>query len=69
MTRKALIFESLIIAAAIVTTVLVYPHLPVRVATHWGMNGQPNGFSPKSALWIFGPGFLVLILALSAVLP
>jgi uncharacterized membrane protein len=41
----------------------------VRVATHWGVNGQPNGFSPKGALWIFGPGFLALILVLSAVLP
>jgi uncharacterized membrane protein len=69
MTRKLLIFELLMIAAAIVATVLLFPHLPARVATHWGMNGQPNGFSPKDVLWIFGPGFLVLILVLGAVTP
>jgi uncharacterized membrane protein len=69
MTRKLFIFELLMIAVAIIATVLLLPHLPARVVTHWGMNGQPDGFSPKDALWIFGPGFLVLILALGAGTP
>jgi len=69
MTRKLFIFELLMIAVAIIATVLLYPHLPVHVVTHWGMNGQPNGFSPKGALWMLGPGVLILILLLGAVLP
>jgi uncharacterized membrane protein len=69
MTRKLLISELLIIAAAVITTVLLYPHLPAHIATHWGLNGQPNGFSPKGALWVLGPGILVLILVLGAVTP
>ncbi|HVN94692.1 MAG TPA: SdpI family protein [Terracidiphilus sp.] len=69
MTRKLLIFELLMIAVAIVVTVFLLPQLPPRVATHWGMNGQPNGFSPKNALWIFGPGLLVFILLLGALMP
>ncbi len=69
MTRKLLMFELLLIAASIIATVLVYPHLPDRVATHWGWNGQANGFSPKGALWLFGPRFLAVIVALTAVIP
>ena len=69
MTRKLLIFELLLIAAAIIATVLLYPQLPVHVATHWGMNGQPNGYSPRGALWAIGPGFLALIMGLSIALP
>jgi len=69
MTRKLLIFELMMIAVAIIATVLLYPHFPARVATHWGLNGQPNGFSPKGALWVLGPGVLILILVLGAVTP
>ena len=69
MTRKVFILEVLLIAAALIATALLYPHLPLRMATHWGINGQPNGYSPRGALWLIGPGLLALILALTAVLP
>jgi len=69
MTRKVLIFELLMIAAAIGATLTVLSHMPERVATHWGMNGEPNGFSPRESLWAFGPGALTALLALTAVLP
>lgn len=69
MTRKLLVFELLLIAAAIAATILLYPHLPVRVATHWGMNGEPNGYSARSTLWVIGPGFMALVLGLTAALP
>ncbi len=43
----------------------VYEQLPEQIATHWGANGTPNGWSPK-AMAVFGiPGGL---LALNAVL-
>lgn len=34
-----------LIVAAIAISAFAYPHLPPRVATHWGFSGQPNGFS------------------------
>jgi len=69
MTRKLVVFEVLLIAVAVLATVQLYPYLPARIVTHWGMNGEPNGYSAKDALWLVGPGLLALILALTAVLP
>jgi uncharacterized membrane protein len=69
MTRKFFIIQLLLLAAEVAATVLLYPHLADRVATHWGWKGQPNGFSPKSMLWLFGPGMLVFITALAVALP
>ena len=64
MTRKLLIFELLDDCSGHIRNgSALSPPAGARVAIHWGMNGQPNGFSPKDALWFFGPGFLVLILA------
>lgn len=58
MTRKVFLFEMLLIAAVFVATVAMYPHLPDRVATHWNINMKPNGYSPKWALFLFGPGLM-----------
>jgi uncharacterized membrane protein len=58
MTRKVFLFEILLIAAASVATVAAYPHLPDRVATHWNIHLRPNGYSPKWALFLFGPGLM-----------
>lgn len=69
MTRKLLIFELLIVAAVAIATILLYPHFPVRVGTHWGFNGRPNGYSPRGMLVLWWPGFLAGIVALSAALP
>ena len=69
MTRKLLFVELFFMAAAIIATALIGPHLPARVPTHWGLGGQPNGFSPRSALWFFGPGMLAATMALTSALP
>ncbi len=69
MTRRIIVFELLLIAASIAATAILYPHLSARVPTHWNLHGEANGFSPRSALWIFGPGALVLLLAFTAALP
>jgi uncharacterized membrane protein len=69
MTRKMLVFEILLIAAALAATVLLYPHLPERVPTHWGINSRPNGYSPKGALFLFGPGGMAAVMLMAWVLP
>lgn len=58
MTRKVFVFDILLIAAACMATVVAYPHLPDRVATHWNIHLRPNGYSPKWALFLFGPGLM-----------
>jgi len=69
MTNKYYVFGVLLVVAAMVATVAVYPQLPERVPTHWGMNNQPNGYSPKWALFLIGPGLMAAFLALFRFLP
>ncbi len=47
MTRKLMVFELLLVAAAMAATAVLYSHLPPRVTTHWDLNGRPNGYSPR----------------------
>ena len=69
MTNKYYVFCGLLVVAAMVATVALYPQLPERVPTHWGMNNQPNGYSPKWALFLIGPGLMAAFLALFRFLP
>ena len=59
----------LLTAAALAATVVAYPHLPSSVPTHWNIHGQPNGYSPKWALYILGPGLIGGIVLLTGLLP
>lgn len=58
MTRKVLLFEILLIAAAGAVTVVAYPHLPNRIPTHWNIHLRPNGHGPKWELFLLGPGLM-----------
>lgn len=62
MTRKYYIAAILLTAAALAATALAYPHLPGSIARHWGLNGRPNGYSPKWTLYGFPAGMAVFIL-------
>ncbi|HEY1209447.1 MAG TPA: SdpI family protein [Terracidiphilus sp.] len=69
MTRKIFLFEILLIAAALVATAILYPHLPVRVAMHWNLQMQPDNYKPKWVLFLFGPGLMAAVMLLTWVLP
>jgi len=69
MTRRILLFELLLIAAALAATVILYPHLPATVPTHWDVHFQPDGYSPRVALFWIGPGFMAGIMLLTWLLP
>lgn len=58
MTRKVLLFELLLIAAACVVTVVAFPHLPDRIPLHWNIHLRPNDYGPKWELFLLGPGLL-----------
>lgn len=59
----------ILIAAALIATVVLYPQLPPQVPSHWGINNQPNGYSPKWALFLIGPGMMAGFLLLFRFLP
>jgi uncharacterized membrane protein len=69
MTGKYYLVGASITAAAVVATVVAYPHLPSSVATHWDIHNQPNGYSPKWALYLIGPGLMAGIMLLMYFLP
>jgi uncharacterized membrane protein len=69
MTRKVLLFEILLIAAALAATVVLYPHLPARVPTHWNLHMEPDRYAPKLAFCFFGPGFMALVMVLTWLFP
>lgn len=58
---KLTVITTLITLLPIVLGIALYDRLPDVVATHWGIDNQPNGWSSK-AMAAFGmPGILALI--------
>lgn len=45
-----------------VISVVVAPHLPAHIPTHFGLNGQPNGYSSRWIALLMQPGSMLLIL-------
>jgi uncharacterized membrane protein len=45
------------------------PHLPDQIATHWGFDGQPDGWSSATVGALLLPGVMLLMTALFSVLP
>jgi uncharacterized membrane protein len=69
MTRKVFVFKILLIAAALAATVVLYPQLPARVPLHWNFHMEPDSYGPKSALYLFGPGFMAAVMLLTWLFP
>ena len=65
-SKKMLVLTTLVCLLPIAAGIILYPQLPEQMATHWGFDNEPNGWSSK-AFAVFGlPG---LIAALNLVLP
>lgn len=69
MTAKYYVVGILLTAAALAATIMAYPQLPANVATHWDIHGQPNGYSPKWAMFLLGPGIMAMTLFLTWLMP
>ena len=60
---------ALVIASTVLYTMSVYPTLPARMPTHWGINGHPNAWSPRElGAWIL-PGMMTFLWLLFLVIP
>ena len=69
MTKKYFLLQALLIATVLTAILVVYPHLPARVATHWNASMQPNGHGAKWTLFLIGPGLMTAIALFGALLP
>lgn len=45
--RKAFWALVAVVAAVVAVTAWVYPYLPPRMVTHWGLSGQPDGYMSR----------------------
>lgn len=57
--KTQLIISSALILLPIVFGLLMWDQLPAAVATHWGIDGQPDGWSGKGFSVFFMPLFLL----------
>ncbi len=48
---------------------IALPYAPAQVVTHWGINGQPNGYMDRVPGLLFMPVLLTMLLVLFQVLP
>jgi uncharacterized membrane protein len=69
MKRNYFLIGGLMVAAVLVATLIVYPHLPERVPSHWNWHGQVDHYSAKWTLLVSMPGIMVGLLLLFAALP
>jgi len=70
METKTVVAVSLgLIVFSVLLGVYYYPQLPDQFATHWGMNGEANGYSGRLEGIIMLPIISVFIVALFLVLP
>ena len=68
--KDALILSIALTALAAVVSAWAAAVLPdAPVVVHWGVDGRPNGWWPKSTALLFGPAMMAAMTALFAVMP
>lgn len=60
---------AIVVAVTVLYTISAYPSLPEHMATHWGVDGRPNGWSPRAfGAWLI-PAIMGLMWLLFLALP
>lgn len=67
--RRCATASAVLVAVALAISAWVYPMLPERVASHWGVDGQVNGYSSRTFATIFVPALMAVLAALLLALP
>ena len=62
-------YPAVLIAGTFIFSAALYPRLPDRVATHWGIGGQQNGWSNRAVGAFLLPAILVVLWGLLRWLP
>jgi len=63
------IFPIILILVSFVLAIFFYPIFPSQIATHWGINGQADGYSSKAFGLFFMPILSVVLFFLFISLP
>jgi len=69
MKNFTLLFPIAIVAVSFLTGIYLSPHLPYLMASHWGINGEVNGYVSKNFGIYFLPCLLVFLYILFRFLP
>ena len=67
--RRSLAVQGLLLAASVAFSLSVAARLPDTVVTHWGLNGQPDGWGSKWTILILMPFVQATMAILTVVLP
>jgi uncharacterized membrane protein len=67
--KRYLLLCLVLVAAACAATMYAWPMLPERVPVHWNIDGVVNGYGPRAALWLLGPGLISLMALCGVLLP
>src|SRR6185436_17341746 len=59
LSLKTEVIPLLAIVASLIFGIYFYLHFPAVVVTHWGFNGQPNGYRGKFFAAFFVPMLIV----------
>lgn len=62
-------FPILLIVISFIIALYIYPQMPQLMATHWGISGEVNGYSPRAFGLFFLPVLLVIMYGLFLFLP
>jgi uncharacterized membrane protein len=57
-----------LVLAALMATLIAYPHLPETIPIHWNGHGQVDGYGPRSSIFLW-PCVMAGLLLLFAALP
>jgi uncharacterized membrane protein len=69
MKMRYFLFCGLIALALLVAGLVLIPHLPERVPTHWDLHRNVNGYSSRFQVVVIIPAIMVGIMLIFAVLP
>jgi uncharacterized membrane protein len=67
--QKFYLGAAAVILATLAGIIVAYPQLPNVVPIHWNAHGQVDGWGPKWSLLLYGPGMMISIVLIAAVLP
>lgn len=67
--KKEMMIASGLVALSFLTAAYFYPQMPERMASHWGLDGQADGYTNREFAVFFMPVLAAVILAMMAFLP
>lgn len=58
---KEIMISSVVILLPMIFSLIVWDRIPEQIATHWGIDGEPDGWSSKMVGLVVIPFFLLLV--------